>query len=144
MVNTTRAKAILVLVAMFALGALAGGAGVWAWTARQAASELEAGPAERLAGRPLRVLARELDLSPEQRAQLRELLERHHRERQEWLDRAGQGCGQKLREHQQRMFREMRQVLTPEQQRQLDLLLERHPGRFPPGPGWGGPRRKLQ
>lgn len=63
---------------------------------------------------------RELDLSPEQDAKLRGVLERHRHE----LDAVERA-----------MKSEMRAVLTPEQQKKFDEMEARRPHRLPPGLG---------
>ena len=116
-----------VLAATFLLGAITGG-GAMRWIASErnsAADDLPRGPW------PLR----ELDLSDEQRIQIREIFERHRPK----LDAVLRESFPLVRSIHETIDAEIRQVLTPEQRIQFEQLKERRP--FPP-PGLPPPPRR--
>ena len=107
-----------VLAATFALGAITGvGISHWLLAARHHAGEdLPRGPW------PLR----ELDLSDEQRTQIRDIFERHRPK----LDSVLRESFPLVRTVHETIDREIREVLTPEQRILFDQFKERRP--FPP------------
>jgi len=119
-----------VLAATFILGAITGG-GILSWVASgrdSAADDLPRGPW------PLR----ELDLSDEQRARIRQIFERHRPK----LDAVLRESFPLVRSVHEEIEREIRQVLTPEQQLEFDRQKERRPfppPGLPPPPGGGAP-----
>lgn len=131
--NRTKLKGVLVLVGVFVLGALAGGAGLFAWQQRERADELMAGPSERMQRRRLVALARQLDLSDAQRDRIREIMVYHRTEQEKLLRDANDQCGGALREHKAKVDAEIRAVLSPEQQAQFDRLQLKQRDRFPFG-----------
>lgn len=133
----TRRKAILILIGVFVLGALAGGAATFAWAQRER-REWFAGGRDQAERRRVRALARELDLTDEQERRLSHILRARHQERRRLMDEAMARCGGDLRDHRSRLDAAIRQELTPAQQQRFDELLLEHGlrGFGPPG----GPR----
>ena len=87
---------------------------------------------------PMHLPLRELDLTPEQDRQAREITERHREE----LESILRETYPKVRAVNDRIKEELRTILTPEQQRRLDSMKPRGPGPGPRGPGGpGGPDR---
>jgi Spy/CpxP family protein refolding chaperone len=140
-VNRNKLIGVTVLVGVFLLGALSGGAGVFAWQAKSTADEFMAGPTEWMQHRRLMALARQLDLSDAQRERIREIMVRHRAEREKLLRDADSQCGAALRGHKAKVDAEIRAVLSPEQQAAFDELMVKQRERFPfgqPMKGRGG------
>lgn len=135
----THVKGYAVLAGVFLLGAVAGGGASYAYVERHYA-EMLARDDRGVDDRRLRALGRQLDLSQEQRARIREISERHRSERRELMRSVMERCGNPLAEHRQKLEGEIRAVLSPEQQRRYDSILERQRERFMPG-GRGRPGR---
>lgn len=135
----THVKGYAVLAGVFVLGAVAGGGASYAYVERQYA-EVLARDDRGVDARRLRALGRQLDLSREQRARIREISERHRGERRELMRSAMERCGDPLAKHRQKLEAEIRAVLSPEQQRRYDEILERQRERLGPG-GRGRPGR---
>ena len=127
----------LVLLGVFALGAVAGGAGVWAWTKQKYVDEATAGPGRRFERRHFRALARELDLRDEQRARIEEIMRQRRPEREKLMKEMAEKCAGPMKEHKAKVDEEIRAVLDPAQQKRFDELLEKQSKRFP----LMGPRR---
>jgi Spy/CpxP family protein refolding chaperone len=137
MVKSAKLKGGLILVGVFVLGGLAGGAGMRAFMQRDYADELMAEPAERLGRRHFQALARELDLSDEQRDKVRQIMRKYRPERAKLMEQLAEDCGEPLQEHKAKMDSEIRNVLDPEQQKRFDALLDKQEKRF----SFGGPHR---
>jgi Spy/CpxP family protein refolding chaperone len=133
LVNRTKLTGVLVIVGVFLLGALAGGAGLFAWQQRSDADELMAGPTEWMQHRRLAALGRHLGLSSAQREQIRQIMLRHRAEREKLLNDLNDRCGTTLRDHKAKVDAEIRAVLSPEQQAQFDRLQAKQRERFPFG-----------
>jgi Spy/CpxP family protein refolding chaperone len=99
-----KAKVYLLLIAVFLLGAVAGGGGVYAYIHRRHADAMHRRFSSE--GR-MGALAKELDLTPEQQTRVKEILERHRGEERK------------------KMHEEIRAVLTPTQQERFDKLAEK-------------------
>jgi Spy/CpxP family protein refolding chaperone len=130
-VKSAKLKGGLVLVGVFVLGTLAGGAATRAWMQRDYAEQLSGHAGERLARRHLRALERELDLTDEQRQRVREIIEKYRPEGETVMNTLAESCGAPLREHKAKVDAEIRAVLNPEQQKRFDALLEKQRERFP-------------
>jgi len=149
-VNRTKLTGVLILAGVFVLGALAGGAVLFAWQQRSNADELLENPTEWMQHRRLAALGRQLGLSSAQREQIHQIMLRHRAERQKLLSDLNERCGTTIREHKAKVDAEIRAVLSPEQQSQFDRLQAMQRERFPfgqprmmgrGGPGRGGPGR---
>ncbi len=141
MVNA-RVTGAAVLAAVFALGAVAGGGGAYAWLRRD---EVVERPGMR-DPRRLRALERELDLTPTQREQVRAILDRSGEQRRMLAQQMFERCGAEVRAQHDAVSAEIRTLLTPAQQPRFDAITARQHDRFPfglgpPGGGRGrGPR----
>jgi Spy/CpxP family protein refolding chaperone len=130
-----------VVVGIFVLGASAGGAAGYAAASKQLAEVLgddrpALGEARRFAA-----MARELDLSREQRKQVRAVMERHRDENRKLMRDMMEKCGSGLQEQRERVDREIQALLDPEQQKRFRELTEKRGKLFPLG-GPGGRHRK--
>ena len=133
----TRAKGAAVLVAVFALGAMAGGGGTYAWLRRDdiAAEDDRGGRSPRR----LRALERSLDLTPTQRGQVRAIMAESGGQRRHLAQEMYERCGDGLRAHHDGVSARIRALLTPEQQTRFDTIAAPQRDRFPFG---GGGRRR--
>jgi Spy/CpxP family protein refolding chaperone len=127
--NGTRAKAAAVLVAVFLLGALAGGA-VGRVTAFREFNRVMEGPRSRSR---LEALRRHLDLRDDQVPRVRAILDEAEAEREKLMG----NCGPGLDELHKRTDARVREILDDEQKKRLDALEARR-GHRKHGP-WGGP-----
>jgi Spy/CpxP family protein refolding chaperone len=130
-VISAKLKGGLVLVGVFLLGGLAGGATARAWVQRDYAAQLTGRPGERIARRHLGALARELNLSDEQRERVRAIMDKHRSEREAVMKKLAESCGAPMREHKAKVDAEIRAVLDPEQRKRFDALLTKQRERFP-------------
>lgn len=119
-----RSKGYAVLAGVFLLGAIAGGGASYAFAQRRHAAAAHEPRAEQELRR-LRALARELDLSGEQRDRIRAIAEQQRSERREAARAALEKCGVPAEEQRRKLESEIRAVLTPAQQARYDALLER-------------------
>jgi len=85
-------------------------------------------------------LASELDLTREQRKQVRQIMERHREENRELSRAMFEKCGGDLQGLRARVDAEIRKVLTENQARRFGELMEKRGNRFPLGSP--GPRRR--
>jgi Spy/CpxP family protein refolding chaperone len=90
---TTKLKASLLLVGVFLLGAVAGGGVSFAYTQREAAEMLGTGSPDFRARRFFHALSRELDLTGEQEAAIREIMEAQGPKRDELSRELFERCG---------------------------------------------------
>lgn len=121
MVSTNRVKAYLALAGAFVLGGVVAGAGYHAY-ATQKNAELFAGDREAIEARRVEVMSRELGLSSEQEAQVRELFRRHAPERRRLMREAMQSCGAAMSAHRERLDAEIRALLDAEQRVRFEAL----------------------
>lgn len=138
MVNT-RAKGAAVLVAVFALGAMAGAGGTYGWLRRDdiAAEDDRGGRSPRR----LHALERSLDLTPAQREQVRTIMARSGDQRRQIAQEMYERCGDGLRTHHDGVSAQIRALLTPAQQTRFDAITAEQRDRFPFGGGTGRRRR---
>lgn len=129
-----RARAVLVLVAVFALGGVCGAALMHARDVRSFDRLVGPDGARRGAWR-MRVLARHLDLTREQREKVRTILDGHAAERDTAMRQAMDQCGGPLLKLKAKVDGEIRAVLSPDQQEKFDALAARQADRlfFPSG-----------
>lgn len=136
---STRAKGAAVLVAVFALGAMAGGGGTYAWLRRDDISAEDDRGAR--SPRRLRALERSLDLTPTQRDQVRSIMAQSGDQRRQIAQEMYERCGDGLRTHHDGVSAQIRALLTPEQQARFDAITAEQRDRFPFG-GRAGRRRR--
>jgi Spy/CpxP family protein refolding chaperone len=123
MVNA-RAKGYVVLAAVFALGAAAGGAGVHAYDARRHAAAFGEGGRRAFDARRMHALSRKLDLDATQEQQIGAIFESEHDEMRTLSRDVMDKCGQPLRDHKAKIDAQIRAVLRPDQQKRFDDLVE--------------------
>jgi hypothetical protein len=136
--GSARYKAVLVLAAVFALGGVAGAAVGRVTALRELRRTMEGPPAEARARFRLEALRRHLDLSEDQLARMRTVIDEAESER----DAAMAACGPGLDELRRRTDTRVREILNEEQRKHFDELEARRghhgggprPGRPPPSP----------
>jgi len=131
-------KSLLVLVAVFVLGATSG-AGLTVTLARQRMAQAMAPDFARRGEVALEMLVDRLSLSDAQRDKIAKILDEQMPERRARMQDIMQRCGDPLREHKRRLDAAIRAVLEPEQQKRFDRIAARQEERlfFGPGPGSG-------
>lgn len=125
------------VLGIFVLGAGAGGAAGFAVANKRLAEVLDGGRPTLGDARRMEALARELDLSREQRRQVRAIMERHREENRQMMEAMFEKCGDDLQGLRSRVDGEIRGVLTPEQAQRFGELMAKRGRRFPlgmPGP----------
>lgn len=128
-------KAVGILLAVFALGTVAGGAAVAAWDGEERIGIARLGYGPR-GDRPMLALVRRLGLSHQQRKSIESLMEKHAPRRRAIMLEMMSSCGQELQREKAALDNEIREILTPDQRRQFDELSERQRERLmgPPQP----------
>jgi Spy/CpxP family protein refolding chaperone len=125
------------VLGIFVLGAGAGGAAGFAVANKRLAEVLDGGRPSLGDARRMEALGKELDLSREQRRQVRAIMERHREENRQMMEAIFEKCGDDLQGLRTRVDGEIRGVLTPEQARRFGELMDKRGRRFPlgmPGP----------
>lgn len=122
-------KGLLVLLAVFVLGAATGGAGVHAH-ARKRAAELFGSDVSFRERRHLGALEHELDLSSTQVEQVARIMRDHRDEREQLTSSMFEQCGEPLRAHRKRVETEIEALLDPEQKVRFKELSELFSKRF--------------
>lgn len=140
MVIGPKLKIYGVVLGIFVLGAGAGGATGYAVASKRLAEVLGEDRPGLGDARRFEAMARELDLTREQRKRVRAIMERHHDENRELTKTMLERCGDDMRVLRERVDREIGDVLTPEQGRRFKELMEKRGKRFPLG--GPGPRRR--
>ena len=137
MVMSPKLKIYGIVLGIFVLGASAGGAAGYAVASKHLAEVLGDDRPGLGDARRFEAMARELDLTRDQRQRVRSIME-HHRDENRYLTRAMlEKCGEDMRELRQRVDEEIREVLDPEQEKRFKDLTEKRGKRFPlggPGP----------
>jgi Spy/CpxP family protein refolding chaperone len=134
-----RVKGAAVLLAVFALGSVAGGGGAYAWLRRDDISGAEEHGLRN--PRRLRALERSLDLTAAQRGRVRAILAQSGDQRRRLAQEMFERCGEGLRSQHDAVSAQIRAVLTPEQQARFDVIDAQQRERFPFGGAGGGRRR---
>lgn len=136
MVMSPKLRTWALVLGIFAVGAGAGGAAGYAAASKKLADVLKD---DRPEVRRFEALAVELDLTRDQRKQVREILEHHRDEHRDMMKKMYEQCGAPVQEMRDRVDEELRKVLTAEQAKRFEELVEKRHQRFPFGPG---PRRR--
>lgn len=126
-----------VVAGIFALGAGAGAASGYAVANRRLAAVLREERPGLFEARRMEALASQLDLTREQRRQVRQIMERHRDESRELTRAMFEKCGDDLQSLRSRVESEIRGVLTDQQAKRFSELMEKRRSRFPlgaPGP----------
>lgn len=137
MVISPQLKIYAVVFGIFVLGAGAGGAAGYAVASRRLAEVLGDDRPAVGEARRFEALTKELDLSREQRRQVRAILERHRDENRQLMAAMFEKCGDDLQGLRARVDTEIGAVLSPDQARRFRELMEKRGRRFPlgaPGP----------
>ncbi len=138
MVKGKRIRAIGLLLGVFLLGGIAGAATTHVVAHRGMRGMMSRKGFEH---RRVRALARRLDLSREQTAKVREILNRRGEERRKLMDEMREECGEPMVEHRKKTDDEIRALLTDEQKPKFEKLLERRGRRGPHRGRHRGPPR---
>jgi Spy/CpxP family protein refolding chaperone len=117
-VNRRKVGAVLVLIAAFGLGTVAGGFGVRGYMLRGFAQRLHGPPGRARMAFRVEAMARRLDLSTEQRTKIEKILDAHEQERRALMER----CAPDHRTLKDKVDGEIRAVLEPEQQKKFDEM----------------------
>jgi Spy/CpxP family protein refolding chaperone len=128
-----------IVAGIFALGAGAGAASGYAVANKRLAAVLREDRPGMGDARRIEALASQLDLTREQRRQVRQIMERHRNESRELTRTMFEKCGEDLRSLRSRVDDEIRVVLTDEQAKRFSALMEKRGNRFP----LGAPRPRL-
>lgn len=141
MVISSKLKVYAVVLGIFVLGAGAGGAAGFAVANRRLAEVLGGDRPSLGEARRFEAIARELDLSRDQRRQVREIMERHREENRRLMDGMFEKCGGDLQALRTRVDGEIRGVLDAEQSKRFSQLMDQRGKRFPLGMPGPRPRR---
>lgn len=128
------------VLGIFVLGAGAGGASGYAVANKRLAAVLREDRPGMGDARRMEALSDELDLTREQRRQVRQIMERHRDENRDLQRAMLEKCGGELQELRSRVDGEIRAVLTEQQAKRFKELMEKRGKRFPLG--GPGPRRR--
>ena len=137
MVIGPKLKIYAIVAGIFVLGASAGAASGYAVANRRLAAVLREDRPGIGDARRMEALASELDLTREQRRQVRQIMERHREENRRLTRAMFEKCGVDLQDLRARVDSEIRVVLTEQQAQRFRDLMEKRGNRFPlgaPGP----------
>jgi Spy/CpxP family protein refolding chaperone len=133
MVISSKLKIYGMVLGIFVLGAGAGGAAGYAVASKHVAEVLGDDRPEAHEKRRFEALAKELDLTREQRKQVRGIMERHRETNRQATKAVFEKCGDDLRVLRERVDGEIRVVLDEQQQKRFGELMEKRGKRFPLG-----------
>lgn len=137
MVISSKLKLYGLVVGIFVLGAGAGGGAGYAVASKRVAEVLGEQRPEAHEARRYEALAKELDLTREQRQKVRSIMERHREENRVATKAVFEKCGAELQELRSRVDSEISAVLDEQQRARFVELMEKRRKRFPlgsPGP----------
>lgn len=140
MVISPKLKTYAIVLGIFVLGAGAGGAAGFAVANKRLAEVLGGDRPGIGEARRFEAIAKELDLSHDQKHQVRTIMERHREENRQLMDAMFEKCGDDLKNLRTRVDGEIRGVLDPEQAKRFGELMEKRGKRFPLG--MPGPRQR--
>ncbi len=127
--SAPRLKAYLALGAAFVLGGICSAAGYHVLVQRDLA-RLFAGDREAFEHRRIEAMTRELDLSTQQAASLKQIFRRHAPERQRLMQVTMTQCGAPMAAHRARIDAEVRALLRPEQRPRFEAMRAEHARRM--------------
>lgn len=139
MVSTTKLKIYGIVLGIFVLGASAGGAAGYAVASKRLAEVFGSDRPGFGDARRFEALSSELDLTRDQRKQVRQIMERHREENRELTRAMFEKCGDDLQTLRDRVDQEIKGVLSEAQARRFKELMAERGRRFPLGRP--GPRR---
>lgn len=125
----SRFRAYLVALAIFALGALAGGGGSFAYAQKRHEALLRDDDAG-VQSRRVRVLTKKLDLDEGQQQRIEAILAKDKEDSRALGADMMQRCGQSLRDHKADVDAKIKAELRPDQQDKYDHLSEERKRRF--------------
>ena len=128
-----------IVAGIFVLGAGAGGAAGFAVANKRLAEVLREGRPGIGDARRFEALAGELDLTRDQRRQVRQIMERHRDENRELMRAMFEKCGDDLQSLRGRVDSEISGILNEQQRARFRELMDQRGQRFPLG--GAGPRR---
>jgi Spy/CpxP family protein refolding chaperone len=137
MVIGPKLKIYGIVAGIFVLGAGAGAASGYAVANRRLAAVLREDRPGMGDAHRLEALAAQLDLTREQRRQVRQIMERHREENRQLSRAMFEQCGGDLQGLRARVDSEIRAILSEQQARRFGELMEKRGNRFPlgaPGP----------
>jgi len=140
MVIGPKLKIYGIVAGIFVLGAGAGAASGYAVANKRLATVLREDRPGMGDAHRFEALASELDLTREQKKQVRQIMERHRDENRELSRAMFEKCGGDLQSLRARVDAEIRKVLTEPQAQRFGELMEKRGNRFPLGTP--GPRRR--
>ncbi len=133
MVISSKLKVYGVVIGIFVLGAGAGGAAGYAVASKRVAEVLGGGRGEAHEALRLEAISKKLDLSREQRQQVRSIMSRHRDDNRRLTRDMYEKCGGELGQLRERMDEEIRGVLDEEQRARFVEMMEKRGARFPLG-----------
>jgi Spy/CpxP family protein refolding chaperone len=136
---SNKLKIYAMVVGIFVLGAGAGGAAGYAVASKRVAEVLAEDRPDAHEARRFEAMSKELDLTREQKKQVRGIMARHRDENRKLTRVVFEKCGTELQELRGRVDGEIRSVLDDEQRKRFGELTEKRGKRFPLGMP-GGPR----
>ncbi len=137
MVIGPKLKIYGIVAGIFVLGAGAGAASGYAVANKRLAAVLREDRPGMGDARRMEALGAELDLTREQRRQVRQIMERHRNENRQLTRAMFEKCGEGLEDLRARVDTEIRGVLNEQQAKRFTELMEKRGNRFPlgaPGP----------
>ena len=120
-----RPRGYAIVLGTFVLGGLCGAGVGYSVSQRELGALLSEDRSEARDLRRLEAFTRELDLSADQREQVRRIVERRRPERDRQMRRMFDECGQAMLRDKNAMDAEIRALLTPAQQPRFDAMRER-------------------
>jgi Spy/CpxP family protein refolding chaperone len=138
MVIGPKLKIYGIVAGIFVLGAGAGAASGYAVANRRLAAVLREDRPGMGDAHRLEALSAELELTRDQRRQVRQIMERHREENRQLSRAMFEQCGGDLQGLRTRVDSEIRAILSEQQARRFGELMEKRGSRFPLGPS--GPR----
>jgi Spy/CpxP family protein refolding chaperone len=140
MVIAPKLKIYGIVAGIFVLGAGAGAASGYAVANKRLETVLREDRPGMGDAHRLEALSAQLDLTRDQRRQVRQIMERHRDENRQLARAMFEECGGPLQDLRARVDAEIRAVLTEAQARRFGELMEKRGSRFPLG--GPGPRRR--
>lgn len=137
MVIGPKLKTYGMVLGIFVLGAAAGGASGYAVANKHLNAVLREDRPGMGDARRMAALSEELDLTREQRRQVREIMEQHRNENRELQRAMLEKCGGELQDLRARIDAEIRAVLSERQAKRFKELMDKRGNHFPlggPGP----------
>ena len=133
MVISSKLKIYGMVLGIFVLGAGAGGGAGYAVASKRVAEVLADDRPDAHEARRFEALGKELDLTREQRKQVRAIMERHREANRQATKAVFEKCGDELQSLREQVDQEIRSVLDEKQRKRFGELMEKRGKRFPLG-----------